>query len=160
MFIVARFLTTKAFFTPTLCFETFLKVKTLCTRSYRNENHYKNTFSKSLSKTHSTNTSLNYFSKYHFVRVLIETRTITKTFSKYIQKLHHKHIFKQKQVIQQATKILQITTDEKDANTSPFHNLPPELKKIIKRSFLIFSPFPLLDKRKIGGDSFYPQQLR
>ena len=27
-------------------------------------------------------------------------------------------------------------------------------------SFLFFSAFPLLDKRKVGGDSFYPQQLR
>ena len=31
--------------------------------------------------------------------------------------------------------------DEKGANTFPFHNLPPELK-ILKRSFLFFSPFP------------------
>ena len=50
--------------------------------------------------------------------------------------------------------------DEKGSNTFPFHNLPLELKKILKRSFLFFSPFPLLDKRKVGGDSFYPQQLR
>ena len=25
---------------------------------------------------------------------------------------------------------------------------------------MFFSPFPLLDKRKVGGDSCYPQQLR
>ena len=45
----------------------------------------KNHFSKPFLKTHSTNTSLNYFSKQNIVRV-IETRTITKTFSKYFQK--------------------------------------------------------------------------
>ena len=43
--------------------------------------------------------------------------------------------------------------DEKGANTFPFHNLPPELKKILKRCFLFFSHFPLLDKRKVGGDT-------
>ena len=31
--------------------------------------------------------------------------------------------------------------DEKGANTFPFHNLSPELKKISQRSFLFFSPF-------------------
>ena len=30
-------------------------------------------------------------------------------------------------------------------------------QKILKRSFLFFSPFPLLDKIKVGGDSCYPQ---
>ena len=37
--------------------------------------------------------------------------------------------------------------DEKGA-IFHFHNLPLELKKILKRYFLFFSPFPLLDKRK------------
>ena len=66
-------------------FELFSK-PTLCMCSYRNENHYKDTFSKSLSKPHSTSTSLKYFQNQHFIHVLIETRTITKTFSsKYFQ---------------------------------------------------------------------------
>ena len=37
---------------------------------------------------------------------------------------------------------------EKGANTFPFYNLPPKLKKIIKRSFLFFSPFPIWIKEK------------
>ena len=49
--------------------------------------------------------------------------------------------------------------DEKGANTFPFHNLPPELKKISKVFPILFT-ISLLDKRKVGGDSFYPQQLR
>ena len=52
-------------------------------------------------------------------------------------------------------KSLWITTDEKGANTFPFHNLPPKLKKILKSSFMFFSPFPLLDKIKDGGDSCF-----
>ena len=38
--------------------------------------------------------------------------------------------------------------DEKGANTFPFHNLPPELKKTSQRSFLFFSPFPSWIKEK------------
>ena len=56
-----QYLKEEEFYTPILSFEIFSKVKTLCARSYRNENHYKDTFSKSLSKTHSTNTSLGYY---------------------------------------------------------------------------------------------------
>ena len=48
---------------------------------------FKNTFHKHLFEL---------FSKQHSVHILIETRTITKTFSKYFQNPHHKHIFKQK----------------------------------------------------------------
>ena len=67
------------------------KGQTLCTCSYRNESHYnEDTFSKSLSKTHSTNTSLSYFQNKHFVRVLIETRAITKKTP--FQNLFQKHI--------------------------------------------------------------------
>ena len=39
--------------------------------------------------------------------------------------------------------------NEKGANTFPFHNLPPELKKISQRSFLFFSPFPYWIKEKL-----------
>ena len=38
--------------------------------------------------------------------------------------------------------------DENGANTFPFHNLPPKLKKISQRSFLFFSPFPYWIKEK------------
>ena len=51
-----------------------------------------------------------------------------------------------------------MTTDGKSSNTFPFHNLPPNSKSL-KRSFIFFSPFPLLDKRKLSGDSCYPQNL-
>ena len=33
--------------------------------------------------------------------------------------------------------------DKKGANTFPFHNLPPELKKTSQRSFLCFFTFPV-----------------
>ena len=38
--------------------------------------------------------------------------------------------------------------DEKGANTFPFHNLPPELKKQSQRSFLCFFTFPFWIKEK------------
>ena len=44
-------------------------------------------------------------------------------------KNHTKYNFKQKQVIYKVTKIPCKSMDEKGANTFPFHNLPPELKK-------------------------------
>ena len=99
-------------------------------------------FSKSLSKTHCTDTSLNYFQNQHFVHILIETRIITKLHFQNTFKNHTKHNFKQKQVIQQVTKSPWKTRDEKGANTFPFHNLPPELKKTSQRSFLCFFTFP------------------
>ena len=43
--------------------------------------------------------------------------------------------------------------DEKGANTSPFHNLPPELKKTSLKIFLVLFHLFFLDKRKVGGDS-------
>ena len=51
LLLVTRFLTTKTFlYAHTLIFELFSK-QTLCMRSYRNENHYKVTFSKYFQKT-------------------------------------------------------------------------------------------------------------
>ena len=38
--------------------------------------------------------------------------------------------------------------DVKGANTSPFRNLPPELRNNLKRSFLFFSAFPYWIKEK------------
>ena len=38
--------------------------------------------------------------------------------------------------------------DEKGANTFPFHNLPPELKKTYQKSFLFSSHFPYWIKEK------------
>ena len=43
----------------------------------------------------------------------------------------------------QVTKSPWITMDEKGANTFPFHNLPPEPTKHLKRFFLCFLTFPL-----------------
>ena len=51
-----------------------------------------------------------------------------------------------------------ITMDTKGANTFPLYNVPPEPKIFKIRSFLCFSNLSLLDKRKFGGDSCYPQQ--
>ena len=50
--------------------------------------------------------------------------------------------------------------DEKGANTFPFHNLSPGLKKIISKVCLVLLTISLLDKRKVGGGSCYTQQLR
>ena len=50
--------------------------------------------------------------------------------------------------------------DEKGANTFPFHYLPLELKKTSKNVFPVLFTLSLLDKRKVGGDSCYLQQLR
>ena len=50
--------------------------------------------------------------------------------------------FKQSKWSKQVTKSPWKTMDEKGASTFPFHNLPPELKKISQRSFLFFPPFP------------------
>ena len=61
-------------------------------RSYRDENHYKDTFSKSLSKTHLSN--LKTFSKdQHFVYILMNENHYKVclndgAFSKYFQKPH------------------------------------------------------------------------
>ena len=74
-------------------------------------------------------------------------------------KNHTKHNFKQKQVILQVTKSPWKTMDEKGANTFPFHNLPPDSRNNLKGLSCTFSPF-LLDKRKVGSDSCYPQHLR
>ena len=38
--------------------------------------------------------------------------------------------------------------DEKGANTFPFHNLPPELKKQSQRSFMCFFTVPFWIKEK------------
>ena len=91
---------------------------------------------------------------------IITNLAATKAFSKYFQTYITKHISNKAKVIQQETKSLQINTNEKGVNTFPFHNLSPELKKTSRRYFLFFSPFPSLDKRKVGGDSCYLQQLR
>ena len=120
----------KHFIHPHTHLETFSKDKQFVRvliemRAITKKTHFQN----HLQKTHSTNTSLNYFqnntlyaflqkreplqrrhlfkitfkntfhkhvfelffSKQNFVRILIETRTITKTFSKYFQSPHHKH---------------------------------------------------------------------
>ena len=50
------------------------------------------------------------------------------TFQKYFQN-YHKHISNKE--FQSALE----TKDKKDANTFPFHNLPPELKKISQKVF-------------------------
>ena len=49
---------------------------------------------------------------------------------------------------------------EKGVNTFPFRNLPPELKKTSQKVFPVLFTLSLLDKRKVGGDSCYLQQLR
>ena len=69
------------------------------------------------------------------------------SFTKYFQN-HTKHYFKQDQVSQQVTKSPWKIMDEKGANTFPFHNLPPELKKQSQRSFLCFFTFPFWIKEK------------
>ena len=89
---------------------------------------------------------------------LTDTRIITKLphlgiFFKIFSNTYTKHFQKKSEL---AIKSPYITTYEKGANTFPFHNLPPELKKNSQRSFLFFSTFPLLDKRKVSGDSSNP----
>ena len=64
-------------------------------------------------------------------------------------KNHTKQNFKQKQVTKSPWK----TMDEKGANTFPFHNLHPELKKKSQEVFPVLFHLSLLDKRKVGGDS-------
>ena len=44
--------------------------------------------------------------------------------------------------------------DEKGANTFPFHNLPPELKKQSLKVFPVLFHLSLLDEKKVGGDSY------
>ena len=63
-------------------------------------------------------------------------------------KTHPKVHFQTKAMIQQETKSPQITTEEKGANTFPFHNLPPKLKKYSQRSLLCFFTFPFWIKEK------------
>ena len=104
---------------------------------------------------HKTTLSFNkYFQNKHFVCVLNDAGIITKFsalrhFSKYFQ-THSQSIFKS----ELASKRPQITTDEKGANTFPFHNLPPELKDYQGLSHS-FHPFLILDKRQVDGDSCY-----
>ena len=50
--------------------------------------------------------------------------------------------------------------DEKGANTFPFHNLPPELKKTTSKGLSYLFKLSLLDKIKVSGDSCYLQQLQ
>ena len=59
MLLVSHLLTTKIFYTPTLHFETFSKDKTLYTRSYRDENHYKDIILQNTFKTDITSTFSN-----------------------------------------------------------------------------------------------------
>ena len=74
----------------------------------------------------------------HYKDFLNEWLLLQNTFKK-----PHKAQFSNKsKLIQQVTKSPWKTTDEKDANTFPFHNLPPELKKTSQRSFLCFFTFP------------------
>ena len=63
-------------------------------------------------------------------------------FYKILSKPHKEQFQNKKKVIQQVTKSPWKTMDEKGANTFPFHNLPPELKKTSQRSFLFFFTFP------------------
>ena len=86
----------KHFIHPQCHFEAFSKDKKHWTRSYRNENHYKDTFQNHFQKHIPQTPLLNYFQTQHFLHVLIETRTITKAFSKYFQSPHHKHIIEAK----------------------------------------------------------------
>ena len=108
----------------------------------------KNVFSKHFPKTQSTNTFLNHLSKQNFVRVLIETRAITKRFFKTLLKpIPQAHCQNKSKWSKQVTKSPWITMDKKGSCTFPFHNLPPEPKKTSQRSFLCFLTFPL-DKIK------------
>ena len=110
--------------------------------------HFQNIFPKQ------TLSSNKYFQNNHFVCILIETRIITKfaatkAFSKYFQNPPQTHLKQSNFKSDLASnKSPQITTDEKGANTFPFHNLSPKLKKISQRSFLFFSPFPYWIKEK------------
>ena len=87
----------KNIFTPTLSSQNISKkTKHFVYVLIETRTIEKTSFQKPLSKTHSTNTSLNHFLKQNFVHVLIEMRTIIKIFSKYFQSPHHKHIVKVK----------------------------------------------------------------
>ena len=81
---------------------------------------------------------------------------IKKALFKNTFKTNHKHISNKAFQSELVTKSPQITTDEKGANTFPFHNLPPELKKNISKVFPVLFSLSLLDKRKVGGNSCYP----
>ena len=158
MLLVARLLTPKTFYTPTLSFETFLKDRAFCTRSYRNESHYKDTFQNQFQK-HIPQTPFKLFSKPTVCTRSYRNENHYKDVFKILSKPTPQAHFQTNQLLQKETKSPQITMYEKGANTFHFLNLPPELKKISQSSFLFFSPFTLLDKRKVSGESCYPQQL-
>ena len=75
-------------------FETLLKT-ILCTRSYRNENHYKGKpFQNHFQKTHPTNTSLNYFQHNTLYAFLQKREPLQRHFFKITFKnTFHEHFF-------------------------------------------------------------------
>ena len=108
------------------------------------QKHFKNIYKNALSTLLRTDT-----------RVKRKANRRTKEFQNIFKHTKHKRILKMIKPLRARGK-----PQMERVLTPSLSIIYPLTQKLEKGIFMFFSPFPLLDKRKVGGDSFLPQHLQ